>query len=392
MPARVERVAAMVRAQAGHDLVVLPELWAHGGFSYREWDERAEPTTGPTAQAMAAAARDAGVMLHAGSIVERPGRRRDRPGGAWAVEHVAGLLRAGELVATYRKIHRFGFGAGEPRLMDAGQTSCSSTCRTARAGPGSPPATTCASPSCTACSSTPARPASSSPPRGRWRGCGTGPCWPTRGRSRTSAPSSPATPRAPTRGTEMGGHSQVVMPTGDALAMAGTEEQVLSVDIDLERGDGVPQRVFPVLGRPPPVAAALAPRLARVGVVRAGSAGLLRVELADGEPRALWVLDQCGPGPGGVLTCEHHPAQPLDAAAVSSRSATVNDTCQCGASPAPTAASQPMASSKPGGARNSACRSRMPGSSRGLQVVAVPGATDHHREAESSKAQPKAAA
>ncbi len=47
VPARVERVAAMVRAQAGHDLVVLPELWAHGGFSYREWDERAEPTTGP---------------------------------------------------------------------------------------------------------------------------------------------------------------------------------------------------------------------------------------------------------------------------------------------------------------------------------------------------------
>jgi predicted amidohydrolase len=34
-------------------------------------------------------------------------------------------------------------------------------------------------------------------------------------------------------GVEMGGHSQVVMPTGEALAMAGSEEQVLSVDVDL---------------------------------------------------------------------------------------------------------------------------------------------------------------
>ena len=54
-----------MRAQAGHDLVVLPELWAPGGFDYREWSERAEPVDGPIAQAMAAAARDAGVMLHA---------------------------------------------------------------------------------------------------------------------------------------------------------------------------------------------------------------------------------------------------------------------------------------------------------------------------------------
>ena len=32
---RVERVAALVRGLAGHDLVVLPELWAPEGFAYR---------------------------------------------------------------------------------------------------------------------------------------------------------------------------------------------------------------------------------------------------------------------------------------------------------------------------------------------------------------------
>jgi len=68
---RVARAADLVRAQAGHDLVVLPELWAPGGFAYRAWADRAEPLDGPTVSAMAAAARDAGVVLHAGSIIER---------------------------------------------------------------------------------------------------------------------------------------------------------------------------------------------------------------------------------------------------------------------------------------------------------------------------------
>jgi predicted amidohydrolase len=32
---------------------------------------------------------------------------------------------------------------------------------------------------------------------------------------------------------EMGGHSQIVLPTGDVVAMAGSDEQVLSVDVDM---------------------------------------------------------------------------------------------------------------------------------------------------------------
>jgi len=32
---RVTRAANLVRAQVGHDLVVLPELWSPGGFSYQ---------------------------------------------------------------------------------------------------------------------------------------------------------------------------------------------------------------------------------------------------------------------------------------------------------------------------------------------------------------------
>ena len=96
------------------------------------------------------------------------------------------------------------------------------------------PVTTCGSPSSTDASSTPARRPSSCRPPGRRRGCGTGRCSPTPGPSRTSASSSPATPRAPTPAPQMGGHSQVVSATGEALAMAGTSEEVLSVEVDMD--------------------------------------------------------------------------------------------------------------------------------------------------------------
>ena len=121
MADRITRVADLVRAQAGHDLVVLPELWAPGGFSYREWDARAQPVDGSIGSAMSAAARDAGVLLHAGSIVERPasGEVGSDGHGLWNTSLVYGP--DGSLVAAYRKIHRFGFGAGEPKLMDAGE-------------------------------------------------------------------------------------------------------------------------------------------------------------------------------------------------------------------------------------------------------------------------------
>ncbi len=122
---RVERVAALVREQRGADLVVLPELWAHGGFDYRAWSERAEPVDGPVMDAMAKAARDTGVVLHAGSIVERlpdgSGDAADRGPqgrGLWNTSVVIGP--DGGRLATYRKIHRFGFGAGEPLLLEAG--------------------------------------------------------------------------------------------------------------------------------------------------------------------------------------------------------------------------------------------------------------------------------
>ncbi|MFE9020334.1 carbon-nitrogen family hydrolase [Streptomyces sp. NPDC007808] len=108
------RVASLVRAQAGADLVVLPELWTTGAFAYEKFGSEAEPLDGPTYDAMAKAASDAGVWLHAGSIPER-----DPEGPLYNTSLV--FSPAGDLVAAYRKIHRFGFDKGEAVLMGAGE-------------------------------------------------------------------------------------------------------------------------------------------------------------------------------------------------------------------------------------------------------------------------------
>lgn len=108
------RVASLVRDQAGADLVVLPELWSTGAFAFEEFGREAEPLRGPTYEAMAKAASDAGVWLHAGSIPERA------PDGTLYNTSLF-FSPSGELAASYRKIHRFGFDKGEAVLMGRGE-------------------------------------------------------------------------------------------------------------------------------------------------------------------------------------------------------------------------------------------------------------------------------
>ena len=110
---RRRRVASLVRDQAGADLVVLPELWTTGAFAFESFAEAAEPLEGSTYEAMAKAASDTGVWLHAGSIPERG------PDGTLYNTSLV-FSPSGDLAAAYRKIHRFGFDKGEAVLMGAG--------------------------------------------------------------------------------------------------------------------------------------------------------------------------------------------------------------------------------------------------------------------------------
>lgn len=111
---RRHRAASLVRGRTGDDLVVLPELWAAGAWSYDHWGRDAEGVDGPTAEVMSAAAREAGAWLHAGSIVERD--------GDGTLYNTALLFdRAGDLRGSYRKIHRYGFDTGEATMMGGGR-------------------------------------------------------------------------------------------------------------------------------------------------------------------------------------------------------------------------------------------------------------------------------
>ncbi|MEV5971826.1 carbon-nitrogen family hydrolase [Streptomyces sp. NPDC051921] len=111
---RRARVARLVREERGAaELVVLPELWPMGAFAYEAFAAESEPLKGATYQAMSAAARDAEVWLHAGSIVEAVS------GALYNTSLV--FSPDGELAASYRKIHRFGFDKGEAVMMAAGE-------------------------------------------------------------------------------------------------------------------------------------------------------------------------------------------------------------------------------------------------------------------------------
>lgn len=107
------RVGRLVRDARGADLVVLPELWAAGYFAFDRYAERAENLDGPTVTAAREWARDLGVHVHAGSVVERDAHGR--------LFNTAVLINpSGDVVHTYRKVHVFGYASREAELLTPG--------------------------------------------------------------------------------------------------------------------------------------------------------------------------------------------------------------------------------------------------------------------------------
>jgi len=109
---RLRRVTSMIAELPEADLILLPEIWTVGYFSFDRYAPDAEMLSGETAVAMSEAARRKGAYLLAGSLVEADG------------EHLYNTSlffdRNGELLATYRKIHLFGYGSAETRILTPG--------------------------------------------------------------------------------------------------------------------------------------------------------------------------------------------------------------------------------------------------------------------------------
>ncbi|KOG85839.1 carbon-nitrogen family hydrolase [Streptomyces varsoviensis] len=220
------RAGSLVREQRGSDLVVLPELWPVGAFAFESFGTEAEPLEGPTFEAMSAAALDAGVWLHAGSIVER-----DPDGPLYNTSLI--FSPDGELARTYRKIHRFGFDKGEAVLMSAGDELVTLTLPETKVG-----VATCYDlrfpelfrALVDAGAQTLVIPAG----------------WPARRRAHWSLLARARAVENQTyvlacgtagthAGVEQAGYSVVVDPWGEVLAEAGAAEEVLTVDLDMAR-------------------------------------------------------------------------------------------------------------------------------------------------------------
>lgn len=243
---RLARVTQLVQRQDGADLVLLPELWHVGYFHFGDWASSAESVNGPTVAALALAAREIGATVHIGSIVEGgEGKRGHR--GLWNTSVV--LDATGSVLATYRKIHRFGFAQGEAALVEAGSGAATFPVRTHDAVEAQVGLAICYDlrfpelfRSLTAAGSTMFAVAAAWPAERREH-------WTVLGRARALENQCfllQCNTAGVDNGTVMGGHSQIVAPWGEVIAAAGDGEEVLRAQLSLAELAEY-RRSFPVL-------------------------------------------------------------------------------------------------------------------------------------------------
>ena len=101
-PANLEAGLEMIdrAAASGARLIALPEVWTYLGPDEGMHDA-AEFVPGPTTELLAEKARQHGVYIHGGSIVEKI------PGDPRLANTTVVIDPAGEILASYRKIHLF---------------------------------------------------------------------------------------------------------------------------------------------------------------------------------------------------------------------------------------------------------------------------------------------
>ena len=118
--ARTARIVEQLERAAHADLIVLPELWVQGAFAYDIWDAEPDFPQSPTIRTLAEVAKRRNFWLHCGTFIEAASDDERGPEGRGLWNTAVLVSPEGEVRLTYRKIHRFGFGAGEAQLIEAG--------------------------------------------------------------------------------------------------------------------------------------------------------------------------------------------------------------------------------------------------------------------------------
>src|ERR687893_448924 len=109
-----EAAEALVReaVAAGADVVALPELWSCHGLD-EVYRANAEPVPGPTTAFLGDLARELGVYVLGGSILEGDG-------GAERLSNTATFFDpTGEMTAVYRKIHLFDVKVSDREYLES---------------------------------------------------------------------------------------------------------------------------------------------------------------------------------------------------------------------------------------------------------------------------------
>jgi len=109
---RIRHVESLLDQARGGQLVILPEIWNIGYFSFDLYPQEAETINGETARRMSQKAKEYGFYLHAGSFVEEEDGK---------LYNTSLLFHPnGKLIARYRKIHLFGYGSQESQILSRG--------------------------------------------------------------------------------------------------------------------------------------------------------------------------------------------------------------------------------------------------------------------------------
>jgi predicted amidohydrolase len=114
-------------ASAGAELVALPELWSCHGLD-EVYRENAEPVPGPTTEFLGNLARELGVYLLGGSILE------GEPGAERLSNTSTFFDPSGEMTAVYRKIHLFDVKVSDKDYLESANIAPGKEIVTAKAG------------------------------------------------------------------------------------------------------------------------------------------------------------------------------------------------------------------------------------------------------------------